>query len=162
MRLPTRKIWRAFPELDRFPDARCARYVREAKARRWVSGAATALLIPVFVIVWLVSVVFSIGLMDLLHPGGAGPGVWGTLLAFALFAGTPLLLALTLLLIRDRWLHGAIRARLNVARCLGCSYSLLGLEPGGNRFVVCPECGKTADLTDEMLEQMRELGASTP
>lgn len=159
MRLPTSKIWRAFPELDRFNDARCVRYVRQAKAKRRASGSVLVLLVPVFVIVWLVSMGLSVGLMDMLYPGGAGPGAVGTILALFLFAGTPLALSMTLLLARDRWLHRAVRDRLNVARCLGCSYSLLGLTPlEGGRVVVCPECGREGELTDEMLEQMRELG----
>ena len=33
-------------------------------------------------------------------------------------------LSMSLLLLRDRWLHRAVRDRLNIARCLGCSYSL--------------------------------------
>ena len=69
---------------------------------------------------------------------------------------------MSLLLLRDRWLHRAVRDRLNIARCLGCSYSLLGLEPfendAGQRCVVCPECGRLGEVTDQMLEQMRELG----
>ncbi len=161
MRLPVSKVWRAFPELDRFDDARCIRYVRQAKAKRRVTGALLVLLAPVFVIVWFVSIGLSVGVMDMLYPGGAGPGVVGMILALFLFAGTPLALSLTLLLLRDRWLHRAVRDRLNVARCLECSYSLLGLDPGENKFVICPECGKPADLTDEMLEQMRELGILT-
>ncbi len=159
MRLPISKVWRAFPELDRFDDARCARYVGEAKRESWRSGLLVAALIPLSVLAWMISVAVAIAILDLMQPGGAGPGTAGTITAFALYAGTPLVLLLILLKARDRWLQRAIRNRLNVARCLGCSYSLLGLTPiKGSCVVVCPECGKAGELTDEMLEQMRELG----
>ncbi len=161
MRLPLSKVWRAFPELDRFDDARCQRYVREAKRESRRSGLLVAALIPLSVFAWMVSVAIAIAIMDMLNSGGVGPGGLGTIVALALYVGTPFVLMLVFLLARDRWLHGAIRSRLNIARCLGCSYSLLGLAPiesESGSHVICPECGKTGELADEMLEQMQELG----
>ena len=159
MRLSTSKIWRAFPELDRFDDKRCQRYVREAMRQHRRGGCLVLLLVPLGFVLWLISTALSVGLMDLLVPGNEGPH-WVFIVAGVLAYGAPPLgIGLGLLLARDRWLRRAIRDRLNAARCLGCSYSLLGLTPlEGGRVVVCPECGRKGELTDEMLEQMRELG----
>jgi len=162
MRLPLSKIWRAFPELDRFDDTRCRRYVVEAARVNRRSGCVILLLIPLAIAGWLVSIGLSIAILDLLVPGNQGPGWYFTAVALVIFAAPPLLMGVTILLARDRWLRRAVRDRLNVARCLGCSYSLLGLTPvegrSGQRHVTCPECGKPGEVTDEMMEQMLELG----
>jgi len=162
MRLPMSKIWRAFPELDRFDDRRCQRYVSEAGRSHPRTGCLVLLMIPLGLGAWLVSIGLSVALLDLLVPGNADPPWVFMLVAFALFGAPPFLVGLTVLMVRDRWLRRAVRDRLNVARCLGCSYSLLGLTPidghPGYKYVVCPECGKAGELTDEMLEQMQELG----
>lgn len=158
MRLPMSKIWRAFPELDRFDDARCRRYVNEAKRAHAMGGCLLILLTMFGLVLWMFSTAISgaiMGRLDNMRPDW----VYVTL-GLTAYGAPPLGVGLGLLLARDRWLRAAIRDRLNAARCLGCSYSLLGLAPlEGGRVVVCPECGRECELTDEMLEQMRELGA---
>lgn len=147
MRLPMSKIYRAFPELDRFEAAECEAWV----ARAWkmhgaalagmnllafaVGGGALLLVGPLcFVVFWRVS--------------ERTPGEWGWWLQLAMVLVMMPVLAVPVvggLWIRDIALRRAIVRQLEGARCVKCRYSLLGL-PIHLGAVVCSECGERMTL----------------
>jgi hypothetical protein len=159
MRIPGTKVWRAFPELDPFDDARCIVFVRAASRpwRRVIRAGVVVLVAVVVAFVWLHAVmVFGVtGLgLERSRAGGAS-GVIGQLgLAIVLavpgpFAG---------LLVRDMMLKRAIRRVLRTrGQCVACSYGLIGLRAGADGRVVCPECGLSND-TDEAMQSLASAG----
>ena len=156
MRLITRKLWRAFPELDRFDDERCERFVMmsrrklfPATLRSLVAGA-----------VWLVGFAPTIILCEIVLETSEQSLGWAgrhqtllylfafLILAAGLFAGSVLAM-----LARDRLLRGRVR-RLLAARgkCAKCRYSLWGLPVPDNLTVICPECGLRAEVDPAFAE----------
>lgn len=150
------KIYRAFPELDEFPDEECQRWVEAAQRRvQWV---IVICVVPIFVIGAVVAVVF----MD-----------WFTWMLWARYTTRLPMLLFTLLwiglpilfgtipsfLMRDVLIRSTIRRLVMRAQCADCGFSLLGLptfETSGGESVRCPECGvvrtlKYLELTREQL-----------
>lgn len=141
MRLPTSKVYRAFPELDKFSDAQCAAYVKNAtKERKKQHIAATCLLL------------IAVPLALFLAYGGTALSALlifpdeklfsDSFFAFILIHMTVLffLECLGLLWLRDRWLRRIVTKHLLTVRCPHCRYVLLGLAVNDNT-VTCPECG---------------------
>ena len=154
MRLPKRKIWRAFPELDRFSDAECERFVlRAAQKYRWskaramaITAGVLAFVIPLGLVLaraaWGIASPWTSSKLPRLHRVLDGPDARG-LAIVAVVA----VVAFTFLLVRDRWLIRTINQRLRQTVCSGCGYSLLGLT--SDRGVVeCPECRQPFFLND--------------
>ncbi|MEZ6241836.1 MAG: hypothetical protein R3B57_02235 [Phycisphaerales bacterium] len=164
MRMPIAKVWRAFPELDRFDDDRCRVYVREAKTRHYGMGVLLAAGGVLVAIVFLVSTgIVASAIADTL-PRTSEYDFAAAMISLALGVVWLSVLTAGTLLMRDRWLRAAIRDRLNRMACLGCRYNLLGLTPQGEpgrQHLVCPECGRQITLTPEMLEQLAELGVGS-
>ena len=143
MRVPMSKVWRAFAELDRFDDERCARFVRAAKRRWWVvamvQGTAASL-------AWLVMAVPAMGLAmwaseSLTRRLTLGDA--GFVCVLAVVASLSLgITFVPLLLFKDWRLRRRIRV-LIAARgsCVKCGYGLLGLPVSEGLRVRCPECG---------------------
>jgi len=152
MRIPGRKIWRAFAELDRFSDEQCARFVRAANRGFWwwclrilVWGSCGVTMLAV--------VVAGVGFLtgrwerwfddDIVEFVGDLPP-W-------LAAG--LLLPLVLLVIRDWLLIRRVRSILSGrGRCGGCGYGLLGLPVDEKLIVICPECGANTKVDQSLGE----------
>ena len=151
LRMPWSKLYRAFPELDRFTDEECERYERQVrvqgKMRRWpvVAAIAGAVLWPLvvrYLAVPLLGPWRKSGLQDVFP--------------VLLLVSEVLAVALPLLWVRDALLIRAIRGRIDNARCAACKHSLLGLPllappdggpPGsGMEAVRCPECGSVMVL----------------
>lgn len=147
MRLITRNIWRAFPELDRFSDDQCRRFVRAANARRLARGAtwlvslvvgALAATIAFSVPIWYQSAPtrwhFSINFEYLLdHRLANSMLFWVWWMAIG---------GLGTFLARDLLLRMRLRRLLRTrATCVQCHYSLLGLTVPPSLVVCCPECG---------------------
>lgn len=139
MRVPFFKLWRAFPELDKFGDDACRTYIREAMRTHelgsiMVGMAAFAVFCFVTVVVgwlmWLLAHVVEVSSIFMAVIWLSVPIVSGAIAAFS---------------IRDIWVKKIVLERLRGVQCAGCSYSLLGLVvvDGG---VVCPECGDRFDL----------------
>ncbi len=153
MRLPLSKIYRAFPELDRFEDARCESFVHGAKRQHWASGLVIAFLfVPALFVSVIVASVITMLVFERALDFAATKGInesaivaAGSLLGIAVAAVPPVFV----LRARDRWLRWAIARHINHARCF-CGYSLLGLtiEDGA---VQCPECGERIVLADRGL-----------
>lgn len=157
MRLITRTIYRAFPELDSFDDGLCRAFVGvaalswRARAVRYVSVA----------LIGVATLALAIVLSSALHNWRAlsklddGPRL--------LLASIPLTLTLaagflTALLARDRLLRRRVRKLIrDRGGCPHCGYRLLGVPVDAELCVVCPECGKPTVVD----AAMGELAAGT-
>ncbi|MFG0259812.1 MAG: hypothetical protein ACF8LK_05600, partial [Phycisphaerales bacterium JB041] len=144
MRIPVGRIYRAFPELDRFTDAQGEQFVRAACKRGWRRHVHRVLILLFLLIAWIIAwLLLMLGayLLDrfapTLHRSNAAFWTLGTL-SILLFAAP---IALTLP-VKDwfllRRLRLVIRAR---GTCPACQYSLLGAMVDDRDIVVCPECG---------------------
>jgi hypothetical protein len=162
MRLIRRKIYRAFPELDRFDDDQCRRFVHAANSswlRRIGRWAAVGLTTTVMVVGGLIGAVVLAEWLDnkMVSAGTIGFIGWGVLLVLGsglgLFAG---------LVLRDRILR--LRVRQLIRRCGSCPtchYSLLGMRVGADHVIVCPECA-TKVIADPAMGELTtdETGAA--
>ncbi|MBL0869208.1 MAG: hypothetical protein IBJ18_01380 [Phycisphaerales bacterium] len=149
MRLPGRKIWRAFPELDAFDDARAAQYVRAASRAFWLvkllRGAA----------------MFLGGLACFTAMGLAGGMVMNTMERFIKEPILTLLVGLTavvvgvvsmtlLMIVRDFFMRRRVRKVIaSRGSCVKCGYVLVGLRVPDDLNLRCPECGTLTVLNLE-------------
>lgn len=163
MRLLTTKIHRAFPELDRFEEERCERFVRAARRGFRRSLGRLSLMAAAFV---LASGLLGLAAWKPLEalgryavPRGAGSGGPGAAVA-GIVMGVCLGGCVAALVMRDvllrRRVRYVIRAR---GSCSGCGYSLLGVPVPESLCVVCPECGFVSEV-DAALDELVSDGAS--
>ena len=140
IRLITRKIWRAFPELDRFSDEQCQRFVKAAGRQRWF----------VFATWGAVTVVFAAGLAlaSVLTRWTDSamrydfPVVPAWMILFVVLTAGVAAAGLAAMLTRDKILRRRIALVLKYrGSCVGCRYSLVGLPVPDSLCIVCPECG---------------------
>lgn len=163
MRLIVRKVYRAFPELDRFSDAECEGFVglvarrhRRGRVVRLV-GLAVASGLLFFGGSYLT---YSIG--DELFRSGRAPKFvqdYWHLLVGILASGVVALLFTSVC--RTVWLRSKIQHHLTALECIECAYSLLGL-PVVEGAITCPECGQRFDLAARGLTAADVLGQATP
>jgi len=151
MRIPTHKIYRAFPELDRFSDEECERMMVRANrgVRGFVhQGMGCALGLAAMVlsgVAWLVvsSLVAGFVLRGLGMPTENG------LVLGAVILGVTVLPAFCGLWVYDvfrrRALLAEIRTQIDRVRCFGCDYILIG-QVARDGAVTCPECGQHVTL----------------
>lgn len=156
MRLITRyTLYRAFPELDRFSDTQCIRFVRTANRSLWVTmlrrimltaaGLATTAIVGGGF--WLIYA--ALQMRPARFVGGVG---------FYLYYLVPLVLAaatgfVAAMLVRDRWLLSRVRRVIRErALCLQCRYLLLGLPLTDDGKIVCPECGYSTEVDPSLGE----------
>ncbi|MBX3388740.1 MAG: hypothetical protein KF691_04735 [Phycisphaeraceae bacterium] len=155
MRIHWNKVYRAFPELDRFDDRQCVDFIRFASEKFWVSRVFYTIVGVAFCITLLIALLVGENFLlrsvlfpnravqirsnsfDVWHAMAVGVCVFATLLCG--------------LYIRDRWLRWAVSTQIVAARCLNCQYSLLGLIVE-NGEVLCPECGHRTDLAAQGLK----------
>ncbi|MBY0113661.1 MAG: hypothetical protein K2Y21_12640 [Phycisphaerales bacterium] len=153
MRIPGRKIWRAFKELDQFSDEQCARFVRAATAFGWgaiIRGVALFLIgaSSLLGVLWALTE-FTYDWDRTFRPA------WLAIpTTFAAWIGGVSLSPLVVLVIRDwilrRRIHHLLRDR---GVCSACRYSLIGLPVGADLRVACPECGLTT-IVDQSLGEL--------
>ena len=147
MRLITRKIYRAFPELDKFSDEQCERFLQAANAsivRRMCRGAVSFGFAIVVGLLALVGAVYAAQeLAD--HWRLDGFLYW---LLFGVLTTTALVIAfLPGLILADGLLRLRVRSLLKrCGTCPQCSYSLLGIRVGADLIVTCPECGRKVQV----------------
>ena len=163
MRFPRRKIYRAFPELDRFTDAQCKLLLQRVKNTR-TYHALLVLAVLVFALGMLVvgvTVVFVFG-QDVYRffwtkMGYQTAEFLHTAFGVVLVCGGPPMITL---IVRDlvlrRYVRWAIGMRFDRIRCLRCRYSMLGQRAVGE-VVVCPECGRTMTLSELGVESAADL-----
>lgn len=147
MRLPTSKVFRAFPELDAFSDEQCQGFVRLAMREHTASMGGTGLLAALAAILTM-----AVGFYTVMVIGDAIlPHRRYELLIFGVaIAGSTLAAGLVGLKIRDMWLRRVINTGIKAARCPACSYSLLGLFVVDGE-VLCPECGLSLPIAERGL-----------
>ena len=164
IRLPQKKIYRAFPELDRFTEEECERFMLRVSARQGsvstLPGLTLYLTVPLggfaayestgFLFVRFEDSFDLAGRYLLRH---IGTTLMLTELVFVTNIALWLVLlpAFVTLTWRDRRLRSALRRSIDTAVCAQCGQSLLGLPllPGaGPERVRCPECGVPATLED--------------
>lgn len=147
MRLITRKLWRAFPELDGYDDATCRDFVRAA----WGAGArrawSWALVVGGTMVV--LGSVSPLAYMLLQWMENQSPVMGGRRVlwvvdllmvsAFAAWIGLGLLAGFW---VRDVLIRRRVRVVLTEGgKCRSCGYRLLGLPVSARNNVTCPECG---------------------
>jgi len=153
LRLITLKIWRAFPELDSYPDDVCRNYVRHARrlSNIWKGAALTLLTLILSFFVWVVVIFLSMNTVEEIASSARGgfKVFLGLLLMSLLLTGVLWFPVLCAFLVRDRWLRHSILSQLKTTDCAGCGYQLIGLtiqEADDVKFVTCPECGNHTKL----------------
>lgn len=164
MRLLTRRIYRAFPELDRFPDEACERFVRAARRglAAKVVHASCVLIVSLLAGIGASFAFFrSIRFFDRWGDSLAFESVWLTLglIAWMLVLGCiPVLMGLAA---RDRLLRRRVGQVLHSrGSCNVCRYSLLGLPVGDDLKVACPECGSVVTVDASMAELAEGAGGA--
>ena len=148
MRIATRQIYRAFPELDRFTDEQCEMLVRRIRQDTKLS-AWLAVLTALMLVLPGCGIIFTATLIWLLKERWFPVSDWNmTYLALALIVVICVPTGLGLFM-RDwylrRSLMGAIDVRIERVRCLKCRYILIGQREKAGR-VTCPECGAEIEL----------------
>ena len=164
MRIPLTKVYRAFPELDGFPDHECRRFVRRARRRvlvwMWVPVVG---LFGSFAAIAAAIVAVNVHFRDQLRSlsrwfdraiGGVIPVEYpvgdlavAAIFLFAITVGPWLAFALP----RDSLIRRAVAKRIEIADCTGCEHSLIGLPLLTGRAdpaVRCPECGRDMVLSE--------------
>jgi predicted RNA-binding Zn-ribbon protein involved in translation (DUF1610 family) len=146
MRIPWRKLHRAFPELDAFSDAECQDMIKRVMQRSlWgtllASGAAIGLCMFV-VFVCLVAAVIARRAVSVAWE----LEVIGTGLAVGCGLGV-----MSGLLVRDVFVRSTMQKWILTARCTSCAYTLIGLHAERGR-ITCPECGLSNDLVARGLD----------
>jgi uncharacterized Zn finger protein (UPF0148 family) len=148
MRIPYSKVYRAFPEFDRFGDAQCEAYLRYLRNSPRTNYSSVRVMLVFLAIVAVVAspIVALYGatfLVRIVAPGmfksANGDVYWLASMGGALlvcFSAS----ALVILTIRDLVIRRAIREQLKGVRCDHCGYSLLGVRVLEG-VVLCPECG---------------------
>jgi hypothetical protein len=154
MRLNRTKIYRAFPELDRFDDARCERFVQAVRGgtgRRLTALAKCILVSIVILVVPPIALGLIVGWIE-------SALALGSDLAYPTFVGTSLIAMIAAptigLLTRDALIRRRVRFILRTrCTCLTCQDSLLGLPIEPDLMVTCPRC-QSASRVDAAIGEL--------
>ena len=153
MRIPLSNIWRAFPELDRFTDDQCKRFVRSACKRGWqrhFHRAGIGCLTFVFFILCFWAMMTLLMWLDSPFHLYRIPFALLTAALLIVAFGLPAAVAMV---IRDRLLLRRIRFVLHTrGSCPSCQYSLLGIVVSAGNIVICPECGMEIEADPSLKE----------
>ncbi|MEX2217696.1 MAG: hypothetical protein WD749_02965 [Phycisphaerales bacterium] len=151
MRIPVRKIYRSFPDLDAFSDAECERFILQATSQRpWMLGWAVLVgagLAALWLFVLIPLIVLAADAIGPKLTSDAALAISGITLTTLAVLGT----LLPAMWVRDTLLIRTIRDRIALARCPFCGQSLLGLPLLANserETVRCPECGRVVILEE--------------
>ncbi len=150
------RIYRAFPELDRYADEPCERFVRAARRHRWYGWVGVVALFGFIALVTvglaLVTAAFLMSRFEV-PPARFDSSAVPTLLTLL---GVVVVLGLGFggaYVLRD-WLLRRRIAYVLRARgvCAGCHYSLVGLPVGAGNRVHCPECAMESEVDPSLGE----------
>ena len=145
MRLPVSKIYRAFPELDRFDNDECEKYIERAKARNRLRTSGGGAVAGVVFVLFAGAAMWLMILLSMHLPRGPRTEFWNLALIGAEFGLMMLLGCVFSFLTRDYFLRRLLRWELQRAKCPNCNYSMLGL-PIEDGKMTCPECGEVRDV----------------
>jgi hypothetical protein len=164
MRIPGRKIWRAFRELDEFSDEQCRRFVKRAWGGWVVRALASVLVIGTFAATFLVvaSVMIwahrSLDLDNRRTYSDLQITLTTAVVVVVVCAAAPLMA----LLARDFLLRAFIWRVLNIGGvCSGCGYPLYGLAISEGMACSCPECGAITQVDPALVELVRSESGVT-
>ena len=158
MRVPGRKIWRAFKELDQFSDEQCARFVKRAYGGCVFRLLVSAFVLGVFAATFfglLVAIIWLHTSLELDNRSKYSDTfiAWTTASSVFLVGITAPMLAL---LSRDFILRTAIWRVLNLSGvCRACQYPLYGLPLSDSFECVCPECSTVTAVDPSLVELAR-------
>lgn len=143
MRLITRKpLYRAFPELDRFTDEQCQRFLKSANRGVLRGLIRAAVIFTLGIGLFSGTLTGMMWLSDTVIDLGDKLPVISAVIAFSMGAGF-----IGGLIIRDLLLRRRVRRVIDERGvCSGCGYVLLGLHVGPDLKVVCPECGAATEV----------------
>lgn len=158
MRLITSRVYRAFPELDRYPDDRCIRFVNAAKRGLFRRALHVILIGPVAIATGCGLFAGILYLIDWIWPDSLLRAEtqtlpWLTILfiLFILMCGA--LGAAAGFVVRDVLLRRRVRYVLRTRGvCASCRYGLVGLPVESGNVVVCPECGFETEVDESLGE----------
>jgi hypothetical protein len=160
MRLPTTRVYRAFPELDEFGNEQCRAWVRSANAGVFRLLARMMLFGAAF-LAWLLVVGFA----------SVGVGMWLSILdgrarhehAVLILLGVAITIGIGfgvvwVLMLRDALLRRRVRGVMEArGSCDKCRYVLVGLPVAEGR-VICPECGLARVPNETLAEVVADAG----
>jgi len=147
VRLIVRKVYRVFPELDRFSDAECEGFVGLVARRHRLARFFVSLTLAIVGgILFLGGSFLSSAIGEVWSRSGDAPAFvedgWHLLVGIiASVVGAMYFTSAA----RNAWLRGKIQEHLTTIECMGCEYPLLGLPVVGGG-ITCPECGQRFDL----------------
>lgn len=150
------RLWRAFPELDRYADEQCERFVRAARRRGfWRALGVIALLGTLSLLtagLALAAAALTVGAFAQRRSGAAAFTLAEAVSALA-FISVAFLGFCAVYLVRD-WLLRRRIAYVLRARgvCANCRYSLIGLPVSPAFKVHCPECAMESDVDPSLGE----------
>ncbi|HZW06547.1 MAG TPA: hypothetical protein VFF65_05440 [Phycisphaerales bacterium] len=164
MRVPGSKVYRAFPELDRFTDEQCCRFLKAVKRDRWLAriGRVTVI-VAVFVATMLGVAVPSVIVISLLGRSGivTAETNWGMAALLAALVLPVLAALLAAFAARDLVLRRRLRSVINDrGKCASCGYLLLGMPVRQDLVVICPECGEATEV-DPSIAELQSGAASS-
>ncbi len=144
MRLIRSKIYRAFPELDRFGDDQCVRFVIAANSS-WFGRAVRWTVVGTLGVIAMLAGAMLAALTVTRFEESDGP--------LAMLLGGLVLIGATLggmvgaLVARDGLLRRRVRRMIaECGSCARCRYSLLGVRVGEDLRAICPECGTPREV----------------
>lgn len=154
MRLPTSKLYRAFPELDEFSSEQCRAWVRAANAG-FARLILRSILFGAVFLGWLLVVsgaVYALGSgLSIVDGRTRNEGPLFVLISGGVVVGVGVGVLLVLM-VRDAFLRRRVQ-RVMQARgsCDRCRYILVGL-PVIDARVTCPECGQIRTPNEALAE----------
>jgi hypothetical protein len=160
LRILSRKIWRAFPELDQFDDETCKLYIQRIISREsmWMTIALLSTTVLLAFAGWFFGMqwvkAYSFGLTN----AGASSFSNNMSIFFIMFSLTghvwfPLI---ALYVVRDRWFASRFRKFVQGTSCGCCGYSLIGLpivDDHKKPSVLCPECGQYTAIQERNITE---------
>ncbi len=152
MRIPRQKLYRAFPELDRFTDEQCERFMQRARIRSSYSPTIGVTVLATVIAALMMSIMLLRHIHEPVNSWFAG--LLGVRTAETIVLGAYMIIVLAApafcgLLARDivlrLYLRRAMQSQIERIRCPSCKYVLLGQRVSGGA-VICPECGARTTL----------------
>lgn len=158
MRIPGSKVYRAFPELDRYRDDQCRRFVASANRGFWRKVVAAACILSVLIPCWFGAGYVTVEQIEpaLFSNVDGGPSTVRVILLLLAAIALFVVGALPPLVVRDFLLRIRISSVLrDRGFCLVCRYRLVGLPVTthlGRATVACPECATVCDVDPSLGE----------